>query len=60
LRRIDAEYGETAAAEKARKRLSDLGIPTKAEEEALEQAAEPTPPPEAGPKLPPGFTLKKS
>jgi hypothetical protein len=60
LRRIDAEYGSTAAAEKARKRLEDLGLPLAAE--ATAEEAEPTqpPPPSSGPKLPPGFTLKKS
>jgi hypothetical protein len=57
LRRIDAEYHDTPAAEKARKRLEDLGLPVQ---------VEPTeaPPPEAqpsdSPKLPPGFTFKKS
>jgi hypothetical protein len=57
LRRIDREYGATAAAEKARKRLEDLGLSTAPEE----LAPEPTRPQVAsGPKLPPGFTLKKS
>ena len=56
LRRIDSEYGETAAAEKARKRLEDLGLATPIEE-PLPQVVEA---PSSGPKLPPGFTLKKT
>jgi TolA-binding protein len=60
LRRIDAEYGQTAAAEKARKRLEDLGLSTELEDSGS-QASEPAPePPSGGVKLPPGFTLKKS
>ena len=57
LRRIDNEYGATAAAEKARKRLEDLGLSTAVEEPAPEPPSAPAAP---GPKLPPGFTLKKS
>ncbi|MDB6036440.1 MAG: hypothetical protein JWM99_281 [Verrucomicrobiales bacterium] len=65
LKRIDTEYGQTAAAEKARKRLEQMNIPTSAdaaaEAAAAEVAAAETSPPveEKGPKLPPGFTLKK-
>jgi hypothetical protein len=57
LRRIDAEYSATAAAEKARKRLEELGLSTTPEEPIQELAAEE---PSSGPKLPPGFTLKKT
>jgi len=66
LRRIDLEYGQTAAAEKARKRLAQ--IEPAAAASAPELADAPPPPvqseaalPEqtSGPKLPPGFTLKK-
>jgi hypothetical protein len=57
LRRIDSEYGQTAAAEKARKRLEDLGVSTQVELIAEAPRAEP---PSSGPKLPPGFTLKKT
>jgi hypothetical protein len=55
LRRIETDYGDTAAAEKARKRLDQLA------EEGLIPAASPPPPePEPpGPKLPPGFAPKK-
>jgi hypothetical protein len=56
LRRIDAEYGETAAAEKARARLAQL------ESEGLIPPAPPPPPPADDPpqfKLPPGFAPKK-
>jgi hypothetical protein len=60
LKRIDAEYGQTAAAEKARKRLEDLGVPLAADEIAQEDQSPQPPPPDSGPKLPPGFTLKKS
>jgi hypothetical protein len=61
LRRIDSEHPQTAAAEKARKRLAELGIPTLAEEAAAQEQAEAPPPaPPSGPQLPPGFTLKKS
>jgi len=56
LRRIDAEYHQTAAAEKARKRLEDLGLSLQAEEVAQEESA--PEPPSSGPKLPPGFTPK--
>ena len=59
LRRIDAEYGNTAAAEKARKRLEDLGVPLQ-EEIPLEEPGALQPPPSSGPQLPPGFTLKKN
>jgi hypothetical protein len=58
LRRIDTEYKDTAAAEKARKRLEDLGLSTEVEE-PVQQASTPEPP-STGVKLPPGFTLKKS
>lgn len=58
LRRIDAEYHETPAAEKARKRLEELGLPLVAEEATPAQEAPEMPSP--GPKLPPGFSLKKS
>jgi tetratricopeptide (TPR) repeat protein len=57
LKRIDVDYGQTAAAEKARKRLSELG---------MSRVEEPPPPaqessPDAtGAKLPPGFKLKKT
>jgi hypothetical protein len=57
LRRINREYGQTPAAEKARKRLDELAIPYD-EEQASVQAEPPAPAP-GGPKLPPGFTLKK-
>ena len=58
LQRIVNEFGNTAAAEKARKRLDDLGVPS----EPAPAVAEVAPEPEsaAGPKLPPGFTLKKT
>jgi len=55
LQRIVTEYGETAAADKARKRLAQLegeGV----ELPAVELAAEPTPQPSS---LPPGFAPKK-
>lgn len=58
LRRIDAEYKETAAAEKARKRLEELGLAAPPEQPVQEASAIEENPP--GPKLPPGFTLKKS
>jgi len=57
LRRIDAEYGQTAAAEKARKRLSQLeaeGILPR----RLEDEAETAGPPVSN--LPPGFAPKKA
>jgi hypothetical protein len=60
LRRIDAEYPQTPAAEKARKRLEELGLPTAEEEQRAQAAAVAPPQPANGPKLPPGFTLKKS
>ena len=56
LRRVEAELKETAAAEKARKRLEELGLSISAEELAPEQPEAPS----SGPKLPPGFTLKKT
>ncbi len=56
LRRIDAEYGQTAAAEKARKRLEDLGLAQEVSEPIQEVAESPS----TSPKLPPGFTLKKT
>jgi TolA-binding protein len=66
LKRIDTEYGQTAAAEKARKRLEQMNIPTSvdaaaAEAVAAEEAAAASKAVEEdkGPKLPPGFTLKK-
>ena len=56
LRRIDAEYGETAAAEKARKRLAQLEaegmVPS-----PIETGEEPLTPPTSN--LPPGFAPKK-
>lgn len=56
LRRIDTEYGQTAAAEKARKRLTQLEVegvvPSSAENE-VETAG----PPDS--HLPPGFAPKK-
>jgi hypothetical protein len=66
LRRIDGEYGETAAADKARKRLAQMDLPST--DTASIELAETPPAPEnptaapeqpTGPKLPPGFTLKK-
>lgn len=54
LRRIIAEYGDTAAAKKARERL---GLPPDSAGEFA--AAETEEPPEAGPQLPPGFRRKK-
>jgi hypothetical protein len=56
LRRIDAEYGQTAAADKARKRLEDLGLSA----QVVDTVAPPPESPTSGPKLPPGFTLKKT
>jgi len=55
LRRIVTEYGETAAAEKARKRLTQL------EEEGVElpQAEMPPEPAPQASNLPPGFAPKK-
>jgi hypothetical protein len=59
LRRICAEYAQTPAAEKARKRLEDLGLPIESEESVQEAdaAAEPA---SSTAKLPPGFKLKKT
>lgn len=58
LRRIETEYKDTAAAEKARKRLEELGLATPPEAPAEEGPG--TDGESAGPKLPPGFTLKKT
>jgi tetratricopeptide (TPR) repeat protein len=58
LRRIHTEYPDTAAAEKARKRLDDIGI-SPADQRPVEEEPPPEPP-SSGPKLPPGFTLKKT
>jgi hypothetical protein len=57
LYRINNEYNATAAAEKARKRLEDLGLSPDAPQTVESQTPEL---PTSGPKLPPGFTLKKS
>jgi TolA-binding protein len=54
LRRIDAEYGETAAAEKARKRLSQLEA-----EGMISSPMETAEEPAAPSNLPPGFAPKK-
>ncbi len=56
LRRIDAEYAETAAAGKARARLAQLET-----EGLITRAPAPSPPSESPPdfKLPPGFAPKK-
>jgi tetratricopeptide (TPR) repeat protein len=56
LRRIDAEHGETAAAEKARARLAQLES-----EGLIPPASKPPPQSEEPPsfKLPPGFAPKK-
>ena len=57
LRRIETEYGETAAAEKARKRLAQLqseGIVAA----PIETTDEPPTPP--APNLPPGFAPKRA
>jgi hypothetical protein len=58
LRRISSEYGETPAAEKARKRLEDLGLSVEVEEPVGQASAEEST--ASGPKLPPGFKLKKT
>lgn len=58
LRRVDSEYGQTAAAEKARKRLEDLGLAAAPEAPIPEAPASSAT--SSGPKLPPGFTLKKT
>jgi tetratricopeptide (TPR) repeat protein len=55
LRRINREYGTTAAAEKARNRLGQLEA-----EGVIEPQPRPEPPPETGPSLPPGFGPRKS
>jgi TolA-binding protein len=64
LRRIDAEYGTTSAAKKARERLLQVDpdfVPSAAPQAIIEQAAEPTEIPETRPdsNLPPGFRPKK-
>jgi tetratricopeptide (TPR) repeat protein len=58
LQRIVADYGQTAAAEKARKRLGELGILS----DSGEPSSTPLEPPRdsSEPKLPPGFKLKKT
>lgn len=59
LKRIDAEYGETAAAEKARKRLTEMDEPL-AETRPVEEPQAPTQvEPPAKSNLPPGFRAKK-
>jgi hypothetical protein len=58
LQRIEGEYKQTAAAEKARKRLDELGVSAQLDEPPPEPV--PAPRAERGPKLPPGFTLKKT
>lgn len=65
LYRIDREYGQTGAGRKARTRLEQLveegvipPLPPRISEETEDEEnlePEPTPPPEAGPQLPPGF-----
>lgn len=63
LRRIVDEYGETAAAAKARDRLAT--IESESQPQPTEQPAQPSisaatsPVADAGPKLPPGFRPKK-
>lgn len=63
LRRIVDEYGETAAAAKARDRLAT--IESESQPQPAEQPAQPSisaatsPGTDAGPKLPPGFRPKK-
>ena len=61
LRRLDADFPDTAAAEKARARLAQLEeegmIPPSAPEAP---AAEAPPAADPGPRLPPGFHPKKS
>ena len=61
LRRIDAEYGETAAAEKARARLAQLEADGIIPPAPPQPAAAPPAASEADPafKLPPGFGPKK-
>jgi tetratricopeptide (TPR) repeat protein len=53
LKRIDRDYGTTAAAEKARARLDQLAS------EGVIQTEPEAPSPEPGPNLPPGFSPKK-
>lgn len=58
LRRIDAEYGQTSAANKARERLTQIDpnfIPAAAPEVPVALEGEPAPPPST---LPPGFRPK--
>ena len=57
LKRIVIEYGETAAAEKARKRLTQLEEEGFVAPSTIETAAEAAPP---ASHLPPGFAPKKS
>ena len=56
LQRIAREFPDTAAAQKARKRLAEMGSPV---EEPAPSAAKPAEKEESGPKLPPGFRPKK-
>lgn len=58
LQRIEAEYKDTAAAEKARKRLEELGL--LAQPDAIQAEPSAAPAASTGPKLPPGFSLKKT
>lgn len=62
LRRIDAEHGETAAAEKARKRLAQMEeagtLPAEVTDAAVETPPEEPPAQKPGSKLPPGFGPK--
>jgi hypothetical protein len=64
LRRIDAEYGETQAAEKARQRLAlyqaDAGIVPPEPIDATSDPAPPAPPPPDKHGLPPGFRPRKA
>jgi tetratricopeptide (TPR) repeat protein len=57
LRRIDEEYGQTAAAEKARQRLAMYDSDAAVEQPMEKTPAEPLPKPVSN--LPPGFTPKK-
>lgn len=57
LRRIDEEYGHTAAAEKARQRLAMYDTDAPAESPVDESPPEPLP--KSVSSLPPGFTPKK-
>jgi hypothetical protein len=60
LRRIDAEYQDTPAAEKARKRLEELGEANPTEETSNPLSSAASEPTNSSSKLPPGFTLKKT